>query len=166
VQSLDRQYGLDDEAVKAVRNWRFEPGRKDGIAVPVLVEIEMTFTMRDDSRHPSLTGAEAAPEKGWPPEGVVRIGPDVIAPQVVYRVNAAYTRAAMEKHISGVVVLEAVVGTDGKVTDVRVTRSLDAKYGLDDEAVNTLKEWRFLPGTKHGVAVPVLVEIEMSFAQR
>ncbi|HXW08735.1 MAG TPA: energy transducer TonB [Vicinamibacterales bacterium] len=45
-QSLDREHGLDDGAVKALRNWRFEPGTKDGAAVPVLVVVEMTFTLR------------------------------------------------------------------------------------------------------------------------
>ena len=45
-QSLDAQHGLDDEAVKAVKQWRFVPGKKDGAAVSVLVEIEMTFTLK------------------------------------------------------------------------------------------------------------------------
>lgn len=38
--------GLDEEAVKALRLWRFEPGRKDGNPVRVRIEIEMTFTLR------------------------------------------------------------------------------------------------------------------------
>lgn len=42
-------------------------------------------------------------------------------------------------------------------------RSLDKKYGMDEEAVKTLKQWRFAPGTKDGVAVPVVVEVEMTF---
>ena len=46
VRSLDRNYGLDDEAIKAVRRWRFAPGTRFGQPVPVLVEIELTFTLR------------------------------------------------------------------------------------------------------------------------
>jgi len=42
--SLDA--GLDQEAIKAVKQWRFEPGTKDGKPVPVLMTIEMTFTLR------------------------------------------------------------------------------------------------------------------------
>jgi protein TonB len=38
--------GLDKEAIKAVKLWRFEPGRKDGAAVPVRVSLEMTFALR------------------------------------------------------------------------------------------------------------------------
>jgi TonB family protein len=42
--SLDA--GLDQEAIKAVKQWRFEPGTKDGKPVPVLITLEMTFTLR------------------------------------------------------------------------------------------------------------------------
>ena len=38
--------GLDKEAMKAVQDWRFEPGKRQGKAVPVLVTIEMAFTLR------------------------------------------------------------------------------------------------------------------------
>ena len=43
-KSLDP--GLDREAIKAAKQWRFEPGTKDGKPVPVLITIEMTFTLR------------------------------------------------------------------------------------------------------------------------
>lgn len=38
--------GLDEESVKALRHWRFEPGRKDGNPVRVRIDLEMTFTLR------------------------------------------------------------------------------------------------------------------------
>ena len=62
--------------------------------------------------------------------------------------------------------MEVVVRKDGTVGDVRVKKSLDRKFGLDDEAVRAVKEWRFVPGKKNEAAVPVLVEIEMTFTQR
>ena len=46
VRSLDTKYGLDKEALKAAKQWRFVPGRKDGQPVPVLVTIELTFTIK------------------------------------------------------------------------------------------------------------------------
>lgn len=46
VRSLDPTFGLDQEAVKAVKRWRFRPGTRLGQPVPVLVEIELTFTLR------------------------------------------------------------------------------------------------------------------------
>jgi TonB family protein len=46
-ESLDTVYGLDAEAVKAVKQWLFTPGTKNGKPVPVKVDIEMTFTLKD-----------------------------------------------------------------------------------------------------------------------
>lgn len=46
IQSLDEEHGLDGQAVKAVRQWAFEPGKKAGKPVPVQVTVEMTFTLR------------------------------------------------------------------------------------------------------------------------
>jgi TonB family protein len=45
-KSLDPNFGLDKEAIKTVKQWRFEPGRRLGQPVPVLIVIEMTFTLR------------------------------------------------------------------------------------------------------------------------
>jgi TonB family protein len=46
VRSLDRTFGLDEEAIKAAKRWRFRPGTLRGEAVPVRVVIEMSFTLR------------------------------------------------------------------------------------------------------------------------
>ena len=45
-KSLDTQHGLDEEAVKAMKQWTFKPGMKDGKAAPVAVDVEMTFTLK------------------------------------------------------------------------------------------------------------------------
>jgi periplasmic protein TonB len=46
LQSLDTTFGLDAQAVLAVKQWLFNPGMKDGVAVAVRVMIEITFTLR------------------------------------------------------------------------------------------------------------------------
>jgi len=46
LKSLDPVFGLDQEAIKAAKQWRFRPGRRQGQPVPVLVSIELTFTLR------------------------------------------------------------------------------------------------------------------------
>jgi TonB family protein len=46
VRSLDHSFGLDEEAVKAAKQWRFRPGTRLGEPVAVLVTIELTFTLR------------------------------------------------------------------------------------------------------------------------
>jgi protein TonB len=47
VQSLDSVFGLDREAVKAMRQWEFKPGTKEGKAVAVKVVVEMTFSLKE-----------------------------------------------------------------------------------------------------------------------
>jgi protein TonB len=94
---------------------------------------------------------------------VFRPGGDVTEPKVTNERKPNYTGESMRARVQGSVFLEAVVLTDGTVGEVRVVRSLDKEHGLDDEAVKTVKEWRFTPGTKNGVVVPVVVEIQMSF---
>lgn len=46
VKSLDKSDGLDDEAVRVAKQWRFSPGRKNGKAVPVAVSLEFTYTLK------------------------------------------------------------------------------------------------------------------------
>jgi protein TonB len=46
VRSLDNTFGLDQEAIKAAKQWRFKPGMRFGEPVPVLITIELAFTLR------------------------------------------------------------------------------------------------------------------------
>jgi TonB family protein len=46
LRSLDSMFGLDLEAIKAARQWRFRPGTRFGEPVPVVVTIELDFTLR------------------------------------------------------------------------------------------------------------------------
>jgi len=89
--------------------------------------------------------------------------PDVSLPVVISEVRPSYTPAALEARIEGEVLLSAVVLTDGTVGEVTVTKSLDRDYGLDDQAVSALKQWRFKPGTKKGQPVAVRVDVEIKF---
>jgi len=114
-------------------------------------------------QEPVSTIAVAKPEQPWPPAGVFRPGGGVTAPKVMKEVHAPYRPDALRARVQGGLALEAVVGADGTVGEVRVVRSLDKRYGLDDEAVKALKQWQFTPGRKDGGAVPVVVEVEMTF---
>ena len=97
---------------------------------------------------------------------VYKPGNGVSLPQVVKQVKADYTKEAMAQMIEGVVVLDVVVLSDGAVGDVTVTQSLDAVYGLDQEAIKAIKQWEFKPGMKDGKAVAVRVDVKMRFTLR
>lgn len=97
------------------------------------------------------------------PSRVYSLGEGVISPVMVREVKPQYTSEARKARIQGTVTLEVVVVEDGTVDKVKVTQSLDDKYGLDEQAVKAVKQWRFKPGTKDGKPVPVRVSIEMTF---
>ena len=79
-------------------------------------------------------------------------------PKVVHEVKPRYPPDAMSAKISGTVEVEATVGTDGTVTDVRMLRSIP---GLDEAAMDAVRQWRFEP-----LPQPVAVQIELSFKQK
>jgi periplasmic protein TonB len=114
------------------------------------------------NQQPPASAGQTGPDQPWPPAGVFRPGAGVTAPRLTKEVRPRYPNEAMRAKIQGAVLLEAVVQTDGTVGEVRVTRSLDQKFGLDDACISAVKKWQFTPGTKDGVAVPVLVEVEMT----
>ena len=49
---------------------------------------------------------------------------------------------------------------------MRVTESLDTEYGLDQQALEAVKQWEFRPGTKDGKPVAVRVHIELTFRRK
>ena len=86
---------------------------------------------------------------------------DVSTPKILREVTP--TAEAEAAGIEGEVTLEAVVRADGSVSDVKVTKSLDTEYGLDQQAVKGLEQWYFEPGRRDGKPVPVLLAIVMRF---
>ena len=105
-------------------------------------------------------------EGGGTGGGVFRPGNGVEIPRMLRNVRPSYTAEAMRAKVQGVVLVEAVVLPDGTVGDVTVIRSLDKVFGLDEEAIKAARQMRFLPGTRFGAPVAVLVTIELSFTLR
>ena len=95
------------------------------------------------------------------PEGVYRIGNGVTSPSVVSKFDPEYAEEARIAKMSGTVKLPAVVGVDGKARDVHVVKSVG--LGPDEKAVEAVSTWRFNPGLKDGMQVPVMVEVEVNF---
>jgi TonB family protein len=98
--------------------------------------------------------------------GAYRPGSGITLPSVLREVKPAYTADAMRAKVQGSVWLECIVMPDGSVGDVKVTRSLDPIFGLDQEAIKAAKQWRFRPGMRQGEPVPVIITIELTFTLR
>jgi TonB family protein len=119
----------------------------------------------------AIAGAVVALPLGWPigeaavhaQQVVDGTDPGVTLPKVVSEVKPQYTPEAIQAKIEGTLFMKAVVRTDGTPADIEITQSLDTEYGLDQQAVTALSQWRFEPGLKDGKPVPVRVTVEMRF---
>jgi protein TonB len=90
----------------------------------------------------------------------------VTMPIALHMERPSYSTDAMRARIQGVVVIDCVVRPNGRCSDIRVARSLDPVFGLDEEAKRAVTLWRFKPGTYRGDPVPVIVRLELEFTIR
>lgn len=96
--------------------------------------------------------------------GPYQPGAGIDPPTLVKEIRPTYTDAARRQAIEGDVVLEIVVRSDGSVGNVRVRRTLGA--GLEQKAIDAVRQWRFLPAKRHGAAVDVVVDVSVEFKLR
>jgi periplasmic protein TonB len=96
--------------------------------------------------------------------GPYRPGSGIEPPRLVREVKAQYTDEARRRSLSGDVILEIIVRRDGSVGDVKVLQGLGA--GLDQRAVEAVRQWRFDPATRKGAPVDVVVEVAVEFMLR
>jgi len=97
---------------------------------------------------------------------VFRPGNGVSQPRLLSEVKPQYTADAMRAKVQGTVLVVCVVRADGTITDVRVARSLDPTFGLDQQAIAAVKQWKFAPGTRLGEPVAVQITVELTFTLR
>jgi protein TonB len=96
--------------------------------------------------------------------GPYRPGSGVEPPEIVREVKPTYTELARSRGVTGEVVLDVVVLRDGSVGQVRVVKSLGS--GLDERAVEAVRQWRFAPARRLGQPVDVQVEVAVEFRLR
>jgi protein TonB len=95
--------------------------------------------------------------------GAFQPGNGVSWPSILREEKPKYTSDAMRAKIQGQVELEIVVLENGTVGEVRVTKSLDRTYGLDQAAMEAARKWVFLPGKREGQAVATRVGLVLEF---
>jgi protein TonB len=79
-------------------------------------------------------------------------------------VKADYTEDARRRSIEGDVILEIIVKRDGSVGNVKVLHGLET--GLNDRAVQAVRQWQFDPARRSGSPVDVVVEVAVEFRLR
>jgi TonB family protein len=104
---------------------------------------------------PAPAGSPSAPAADAPPP--TRFKPPVL----IERVEAKYPEQARKDGITGTVLLQLVVGTEGRVTDAKVARA--AGHGFDEAAIEASRTLRFEPATQEGAPVQVQINYEVQF---
>jgi len=93
--------------------------------------------------------------------GVFRVGGGVTAPRALDTPDPEYSEEARKAKYQGTCVLWLIVGPDGKPRDVKVARALG--MGLDEKAIEAVRNWKFEPAMKDGKPVAVQINVEVNF---
>ena len=96
--------------------------------------------------------------------GPYRPGSGIEPPQLLREVKPTFTDEGRRQGVEGDVVLEIVVRRDGTVGEVKILRRLGA--GLDQKAIEAVRQWRFSPARRVGAPVDVIVEVAVEFKLR
>jgi protein TonB len=97
--------------------------------------------------------------KPQPPQPV-RVGGQVREPQRVNEVAPVYPAIAQAARVEGIVIIEAIIGVDGRVQNTRILRSVPL---LDAAALAAVRQWIYTPTTLNGVPVPVIMTVTVHF---
>jgi TonB family protein len=89
---------------------------------------------------------------------------DITPPRLSEVASPDYTAEAKRKRIEGVVTLLIVVDKKGDVIDAKVVKGLG--YGLDENAIIAVKEWKYKPAEKDGEPVAVKMEVTVDYFLR
>jgi len=101
-------------------------------------------------------------EHGIPPDAVraVRVGGSIKEPKRLGGDTPLYPDIAKQARVQGVVILEATISPQGRVTDIKVLRGIPL---LDQAAIDAVETWTYTPTLLNGVPVPVIMTVTVNF---
>lgn len=145
-------FGLAEQAVDAVSQWKFEPATLDGKPV------EVTYNLTVNFRLDKAVAPEPKAQRDSEPFYVMG---DVVAPRRLTSVAPDYTAEAKKGRIQGVVIMQVIIDRDGRVKNPNVLKRLP--MGLDQKAVDAVKQWTFEPATLNGEPIEVYYNLTINF---
>lgn len=95
-----------------------------------------------------------------PPPAAVRVGGQIKEPKLLHRVDPAYPDLAQQARLSAIIIMEALVGTDGRVRAVKVLRGAPL---FDDAALTAVKQWRYQPLLLNGIPTQFILTVTINF---
>ena len=168
---------LVSSVADAVRQWTYDPPAE----APLSIRVTFAFPLNGKPRliahdgwsgaSPTYPGGFVPPPPPPPPSArettppswaadAIRVGGDVLQPTKTKHVNPIYPDPAQAAKVQGVVILEARIGIDGKVSHARVLRSVPL---LDQAALDAVMQWEFTPTLLNGQRVPVMMTVTVQF---
>ena len=110
----------------------------------------------------SVEGALAPPPVSVP-KVPVRPGGIIERPRKLKDVTPIYPQIALTSRVEGTVIIEAIIGEDGRVKQARVLRPAPL---LEEAALSAVRQWVFTPTRLNGEAVPVVMTVTVDFRLR
>ena len=163
---------LDQLALVIAEDNRFTPGIRNGVAVAVRESVEISLetcfelTTDESGKQVRALRLKSQPLQSFDKYRSVQFGQmlrGVSAPFPVFTPEAQFSDEAKNRRINGVCIVSLVVDAHGMPRNPRVVRSLG--YGLDEEAIKAIQNYRFRPGLKENKPVAVMMSIEVIFRQ-
>jgi protein TonB len=172
-------------AIAAIKQWQYDPPAEapisfnvevvfNGTATPVATQspgVGMIAVTRLDgfgagdgtltAQRIPVGGVQAGPSVGLGGLAPVRVGGQILQPVKTRHVTPEYPAIAKSARVQGVVIIEAVIGTDGRVAETRTLRSIPL---LDQAAHNAVLQWEFTPTLLNGQQVPVIMTVTVQFS--
>jgi len=180
VESLDVISGpeeLRDSALDAFRQWTYKPFLLNGQPVEVETTIIVVYNLPDwvssqngaeqtpvpEAIKQNMQKAQARAEQEYKDGRIVpmQIGGDVTTPVVIWQPSPEYTEEARKAKFEGTVTVSLIVNNAGIPLNVHVTKGVG--MGLDEKAVEAVKQYRFKPAMQNGKPVAVFMNVEVNF---
>jgi TonB family protein len=136
----------DQNAVVALRQWRFRPGTVQGTPAAMDAEVDIEFSLKNEAVNALIANDMAT-----------LVGPGVTPPRAI-RTSGPWSRPLRTR---GSVMLDVVLREDGSPRVVRILRSLTPE--ADESALRYFEQWRFSPAMKDGQPVKVRMQAEVRF---
>lgn len=183
---------LDGAALTAVRKWRFAKPRFAGAPADLETTIVLAFTVRREMPPPAdldlarfhVERADFAAAEAPLARALEAISREAACNAAVSDaagtqrraaaggfepvrktrdVRPVYPALALRAKVSGTVMMDAVIGTDGRPTCLRVLKSVPL---LDQAAIDAVSRWEFTPALRDGAPTPARISMEVTFSLR
>jgi TonB family protein len=156
---------FDQAATAALRHSTFEPGKLNGVPVPVWIDVRVVFHADRSQAVPQVLIAE----RDLPSPDEARLEDkhhrplSYTPPYPIHTVDADFADPFTNHPYVQVAIVTVQVGKDGMPESVRVSRGLG--FGLDEKAAAAVKHYRFLPATSKGKPVSATTNIQVPFSE-